>query len=482
MAMIPGYDYDLFVSYAHADNEEQDGWVTEFVNRLKAALGMRLGASRELKVFCDSHEVRANTKLAATRKSALFLAIGSPSYAAHEWTRRELAEFTTQNSDLSRLFAIEVMPLDSGESYPSPLDDCIRAAFWKVSGPHMIQIPLSFHGDRDEFSIKVHTLADDIGKKLRTMRLMPGTQRSEPRLDRLAATAWSAKDRSVPASGRGKKTILLAQTTEDVEDEVDQLRSYLLQYDDEIEVLPKSAYPQGGDAFRAAFASDLAQADLFVQLLGKRPGRIPPDLAEGYTRFQAETARSSGIPSLQWRRPDLDVGSVADPTYRSLLQSETVIASGLEAFKLQLMKEVRKEKEKPRQLRSSTVFINADDKDMQIAKEVERDCVQNALTAILPMAGPSSEVIRRDLAENLTDCDMLIFIYGDTTQDWIRGQLRFFNKVRPKRESAPKLLAICSGPPPKPEIGISFPDAHLIDCPSGWNLDPIRKLITETGE
>jgi hypothetical protein len=77
---------------------------------------------------------------------------------------------------------------------------------------------------------------------------------------------------------------------------------------------------------------------------------------------------------------------------------------------------------------------------------------------------------------------MLIFIYGDTTQDWIRGQLRFFNKIRQKRDAAPKLLAICSGPPPKPDIGIRFPDAHLIDCPAGWNLDPIRKLISESSE
>jgi hypothetical protein len=87
--------------------------------------------------------------------------------------------------------------------------------------------------------------------------------------------------------------------------------------------------------------------------------------------------------------------------------------------------------------------------------------------------------VREDLTANLVECDVLVFVYGDTTQDWIRSQLRFFNKVRPKREAPPRLLAICSGPPPKPDIGISFPNAHLIKCPDGWNMDQIRSVFSE---
>jgi hypothetical protein len=484
MAMIPGFEYDLFVSYAHADNviaEEEEGWITQFVSRLRAALGMRLGTSSELKIFCDSNEIRANSRLPelllATRKSALFLAIGSPSYVASDWTRRELATFVEQNPDLSRLFMIEFLPLNSDERYPSPLHENIRLRFWKSSGPRNLEMSLSPHADRDLFSSLIHTLAADIGKELIKRRV----------LHPLKAQSWIGEKthEAVIIGGsdtqlaRPKKTVLLAQTTEDLDDELDQLRSFLLQHGDEVTVLPSSGYPQGGDAFKSAFRSDLAQAELFVQLLGKRAGRMPPDLPEGYTHFQSESAKSSTATILQWRHPDLDPESVLDSDYKSMLQAETVIASGLESFKLQILKDLRKGKVSVRPARSSTVFINVDDKDLEIAKEVERECLQNALTTILPMSGPSSEAVRNDLAENLIDCDILIFIYGDTTQDWIRGQLRFFNKVRPKRESPPKLLAICSGPPPKADIGIHFPDAHMIDCPSGWNLEPIKKLFSE---
>ncbi len=187
---------------------------------------------------------------------------------------------------------------------------------------------------------------------------------------------------------------------------------------------------------------------------------------------------------MQWRHPDLDTRTIGDPVYQNILTAETVVASGLEAFKSQVLSWARRRPREPRKTpsntQSPTVFINADDKDMHIAKEIERECLRQALTTYLPMTGPSSEANRKDLAENLTDCDVLLFIYGDTTPDWIRSQLRFFGKVKPKREADPKLLAICSGPPAqKPDIGISIPNAHVINCTEGWDMPTIRTLLAE---
>ena len=36
-SLIPGYEYDIFISYRQKDNKH-DGWVTEFVNNLKGEL------------------------------------------------------------------------------------------------------------------------------------------------------------------------------------------------------------------------------------------------------------------------------------------------------------------------------------------------------------------------------------------------------------------------------------------------------------
>ncbi len=298
-----------------------------------------------------------------------------------------------------------------------------------------------------------------------------------------ACETLAAKQNSTPppVTKGDRKCVLLAQVTDDMEEEAAQVRSYLAQYKDEVALLPTGLYPQGGQAFKSAFERDLAQAGLFVQLLGPRPGRADTELPEGYTRWQFERAKAAAprVEMMQWRRPDLDTSAISNPTYKEVVTAETAVASGLEAFKRQILDWARKRPHKIHELRNSTVFINADDKDMGVAKEVERECLANALTAILPMTGASSESAREDLTANLVECDVLVFVYGDTTQDWIRSQLRFFNKVRPKREAPPRLLAICSGPPPKPDIGISFPNAHLIKCPDGWNMEQIRSVFAE---
>jgi hypothetical protein len=483
MAFVSRYEYDLFVSYAHADNVER--WVTEFVDVLKKALLQRLGG-QDARVFFDTSDTRANSQLsgllAAVENSALFLAIGSPSYAGREWPRDELDTFVRRVSDPSRLFMIECLPLGEGESYPPPLDTQIRFPFWRPSGPRPIAMAYSPVTDAEEFRPLVHSLAADIKDKLVSLRLL--SRADEPSKVRLSIARDSdAEANAFPKpAGSAKKVILLAQVTDDVEDERDQLRSYLKQYEDEIIVLPEAGYPQGGEAFKAALSWDLSRADLFVQLLGSRAGRTPPDLLEGYTHQQVDSAKAAGVPILQWRHPGLDPESITDLQYKKILAGDTVIASGLEAFKRYVLKRIRTPQPAYRPPRSATVFIDADKQDLEIANEIQKECLRQSLTTILPMNGPSSEANRRDLADNLTDCDALFFIYGNTTQDWIRSQLRFFSKVKPKRETEPRILAICSGPPPKPEPGITVPNARVIVCPDQWNIEPIRSLIAELEE
>jgi hypothetical protein len=488
MAIAPGFDYDIFVSYAHADDFSaggMDGWVSQFVTRLQTALRQRLGGAEGLRIFFDSEATGANYQLpkllTAVTKSALFLAVGSPSYVARDWPRQELETFIRHVPDLSRLFLIECLPLNEGERYPPPLDSNLRLELWKPGGRRHIPVPLSPVSDAEEFLALIHGLAADLRDKLMSLRLLtvPPPKTPTRNADPVQEEGQRKTDNSVRLDSR--KMILVAQGTDDVEEEAEQLRRFLKQFEQELIVLPVSSYPQGGEAFKAAFRSDLIQAGLFAQVLGKRPGRMPPDLPEGYTRFQFESAKAAGVEIMQWRHPDLDTTGVTDPNYANMLGAETVVVSGLEAFKRQILDWARKPLLKPLVSRTSTVFINADDQDMDFAKAVERECLKKALTTILPMSGPSSEANRKDLAENLSECDVLVFIYGNTTQDWIRSQLRFFSKIKAKRESEPRLLAICSGPPPKTDIGISFPNAHLINCPDGWKLEPIRSLLSGVG-
>ncbi|MEX2234594.1 MAG: hypothetical protein WD824_20680 [Cyclobacteriaceae bacterium] len=83
-ALIPGYEYDIFISYRQKDNK-YDGWVTEFVANLKKELDATL--KEELSVYFDenlndglleSHNV--DKSLEGKLKCLIFIPIISQTY------------------------------------------------------------------------------------------------------------------------------------------------------------------------------------------------------------------------------------------------------------------------------------------------------------------------------------------------------------------------------------------------------------------
>ncbi|MFB6307162.1 MAG: toll/interleukin-1 receptor domain-containing protein, partial [Flavobacteriales bacterium] len=87
--------YDLFVSYAHVDNE--NGWITEFLDELKEQHREFTGG-REPNYFfyrdsIGSLENWQNRIKDSIAQSRLFLAFLSPNYLASEWCRREWREW-----------------------------------------------------------------------------------------------------------------------------------------------------------------------------------------------------------------------------------------------------------------------------------------------------------------------------------------------------------------------------------------------------
>src|ERR1700733_5223154 len=88
MAYLPQFEEDIFVSYAHVDDEavsgSGQGWVTEFVKCLKAELARKLGRSDAYALWVD-HDLRHSQPvtpqiLERVRRSAMLVLIMSPGY------------------------------------------------------------------------------------------------------------------------------------------------------------------------------------------------------------------------------------------------------------------------------------------------------------------------------------------------------------------------------------------------------------------
>ena len=52
MAYVPDYDHDVFVSYAHLDDQGESAWVTNLVRHLDTEVRQRLG-TKDLRIWID---------------------------------------------------------------------------------------------------------------------------------------------------------------------------------------------------------------------------------------------------------------------------------------------------------------------------------------------------------------------------------------------------------------------------------------------
>ena len=482
MAFSTNYQHDVFISYAHADNipdASGKGWVAHFVMMLEAALKQRLGGSTDLKLFFDSRSLNSNHPLdellEAAKNSAIFVAIASRSYASRDWSQRELEAFSKSSVDLKRLFAIECLPLDAGKTYPDPLQNHYRQPFYGVDAPHSLTpCPLSPTFEADVFYRRIHDIAEQIKDQLLALNK-----------NKAADTPLSANTKLTPSTTQSSnsatfKRVLLAQVTDDLEEEREQVRRYLQQYG--VTVLPEHTYPQGGDEFKTAFTADLARSDLFVQLLSPTLGKTPPDLPEGYTRFQSEAASKRNMEILQWRQPEINIDAITNTDYRAVLSAETVIATGFESFKAEILRRSRLPDSNNKKPLSSRVFIDVATDDLNIAKTLQKELSRYQIPTDLPTFEGSAKELREDLENNMIECDSIILIYSKSTQCWLSGQKKQYNKIVSSRLTEPRIFAVYIGSPiDKPDIPFydPYPYFKIVDCRTTDDLSPVVSLLSE---
>jgi hypothetical protein len=257
MAYVPGFDWDLFISYPR-ESDERDAldfqWVKEFRRLLEMELKQRAGrGSGELKIYFDDHEFRATDDLEsdllnAARKSALFLPIISPLYVDNnKFTMRELREFCAASDFRGRIVNIELLPLNV-EERPDELDGPKRNVFFVTVEGKSIKLTPHHREHRDKYVEKVQIVAEDIKVSLQRMR--------RERCGETGPTGGVFPD----------KTVVLAQKEDGVDNEWEQIRLFLRK-ELGVKLLPQGEYPASETELAAAIEADLAQADLFVQLL-----------------------------------------------------------------------------------------------------------------------------------------------------------------------------------------------------------------------
>ena len=142
---------DVFISYAHIDNESLDGgegWTTSLHKRLRLRLHQLLG--EKLEIWFDEQEQGSQYLVglvgAGISDTLLLTTVLTPRYASSEWCRGELGEFCRHadqtggvyQNGVSRIFCAVKTPVPP-ERIPEELTGLRRYEFYEVDANNKVR-------------------------------------------------------------------------------------------------------------------------------------------------------------------------------------------------------------------------------------------------------------------------------------------------------------------------------------------------------
>lgn len=464
MAYVPSCRHDIFLSYSHFDDKltphMKEGWVTTLLKCIDAKLSSRLGVN--VSHWFDA-EMYRNLEISSQlidhlQNSATLIVVLSKGYINSEWCRKERNAFLAfVKKDISRVFIIERTPIEE-EDLPSEFKNILRYPFWVKDNikneERTLGDPSLLNEDCQAYYSMLNTLLVQLTNKLNEL-----TGNKIVKLEKF------------------RSSIFLAHVSDDLEILRNNVKSYFEQAG--IDVLPNACYHMDSNHFKECLINDLAKCEVFVQLLSKLPGKKPPDLPQGYIKFQLEYAMSANKIIYQWRDPSLNLDDIReqDPHHYALINGDNVRAEGIEDFKRAIKEFLEKPKEVKKSKLSAMIFLNRDVLDQPLAEKIGSFLDKQNIAWSTPpnMDNDDPGDNRIIYEENLKECNGIIIIYGSSPASWVNHQLNEYLKIR-GNNNPPRFLVIFEGPPEqKSEITMHIKNMQILNFRKGID----EKLLEE---
>ncbi len=436
MAYVPDFKNDIFISYAHIDNqaltEEQKGWIdqlhTTLEKRLQELLGDKPRIWRDLKL--QGNDIFSETLAEQFSSAAILVSVLSPRYVNSKWCLKELQEFiksAEQNQglvigDKARVFKV-LKTLVPREQHPPEVQGMLGYEFYEVD--KVTGKPQEF---RKEFGAEAfqHFLAtlDDLAWHIRL--LLEAMKKND---SRHAAAKESSS--ALPA-------IYLAETTSDLKAERDRLKREFEHQG--YAVLPDQALPLEAEAFSAAVRADLAKCKISVHLIGEKYGLIPEGETRAITFLQNELAAGrsgdAAFTRLIWLPPGLASPEPRQQEFIEFLKNDSAAQQGADLLQVPLedLKTVMQDRltAKPKTEQNAAafspaarrrVYLMCDQVDFEATGALENYLFEQGLEVILSNCEGNETELREAHQTGLTICDAAVIYYGQAGDNWVRTKM-----------------------------------------------------------
>jgi hypothetical protein len=446
-------DNDIFVSYAHLDNEVYDnpqGWVDRLDKKLRLRLAQLLGA--DPKVWRDTR-LQGNEYFTGSigdgiSSTLLLLSVISPRYVNSAWCKGEIGEFSRRAlktgggagvGNLSRVFKV-VKTHVAEEAMPQELQGLLGYHFYEFDeGGRLREFRQDDPPNKDQrYWDKLEDLAQDMAKAIKAFRDSAATTSH----DEAAGAGHEAQ--ALPL----EKKIYLAETTADVTPERERIRRELQQRG--YYVLPDRELPRCAPEFEEAARDALSRCALSVHLVGATYGLIPEGEEERSTvRWQQElaagrAATEPGFARLIWMPPGLEPQGArhqafVEELHTGLGAGVELLQTSVEDLKLRVLEKL---KPPPAPVAAPPpaaeanangvrqVYLMCDNRDVDEVVPIEDYLFNQGFEIINSAVVSEGADVAQSHRESLLNCDAALIYYGNANQMWLRSKLWDLQKAQ----------------------------------------------------
>ena len=453
MAYISDRNHDVFISYAHDDNQYE--WVKDLALMLEGELRRQLKLIEKsdnisVEVWKDSNlpqQGNLRERLEKEiRESAIFLIIMSESYLLSNWCMKEGIMFANSLKGKSHLkiFIIEKEETEK-DKWPKFLkteegDPLLSTPFYEkkdVGQKKTIDMKTEQGSPNPRAGTKIEKFCEELSTKLYDFKHHP----------------------EISTNDKAKKVFLAISPEGKAHKHRAKLSKLMADWDD-IRIFP-SPKPKTSKEIEDSLDKQLPQCDLFVQILDDVAGLYITNWPSGLVRHQFDEAKKNKKKILNWLVPDLDIEALEEGDLKQFLcglnpmkgDNGTVFSGTLD----ELVKKLHEildtiDRTTPHRI-PGTCFItikhDIDDEDYanEIIKAIENSESNMSINPIYATIN-----IKPDDLDYFARASLgIVIVWGDVDRSWILKEIDMFNQVA-KEGKKIGAIAIC-GDPQKPKIG-----------------------------
>ena len=493
LVYLMNFDHDVFISYAHLDNqpafEGQNGWITDFHHALSVRVSQIVG--RELDVWRDpklsGNDVFPKAIKDQLPHTAVLVSVLSPRYVKSTWCTDEFSLFCDACTDAggiaigekARIFKVVKTPLaaaDEPERMKTLFHDLLGYDFYRTD-PDSGKFREFSPDMKQDYWTRLDDLAQDIGALLGKMVAPDG------------------------ATSGTRPVVYIAETSIDLKDDRAAVRRDLERRG--YTVLPSRSLPLDAEELNTFLAGELSRAALSVHMIGARYGVVPDGAEVSTIETQLALAGQRGqkdhFVRLVWMPPGLgspalDVKDARNRAFIDRLRSAhdwgpnaDLLEMGIEGLKTAIDERLRALEEAARKppapvpaaAVASNIYLVCDQQDRDQIKAWQDFFFGQGFELTLPYFGSDDADMIAEHEEALRACDGVVVFYGAAGELFLRKKLRDLQKCAADRKQPMRAKAICIAPPVTTDkSAYRTHDAMVISQPDGFSAGPWADFLT----